>query len=418
MKPIDLPPVVVMNLSYTGLGIARSLSRERIKVYGLGSRKWVPGNYSRFVNFKISPDSQEEPEALCEFLVDLARKTGSKGVIFPTRDHDIVFLKENEEVLKSHFILPQPGAERLDVVLDKWRLYKAALACAIESPKTVLVESLEQAREASHSISYPAVLKPVKAADWRKKGIWEAVGQTKAIIATNKDDLLTDYVRFSHLQSRVLIQEYIEGDDSDIFTFCSYRSKTGKILASFNTQKIVQRPLRLGTGIVVRSAFRPDLEMPSRILLEHLNFTGITEIEYKRDPVTGKYYLIEINPRLWDQHRLGLCAGVNLPLIAYNDLVGNASVEDRTSSRSKTWIAEYSLAMAVAGQLRHGFRDTVALIAKIKGPLEYAVWHKKDPLPFLVATLGMALWTGKRIFQIFSGKRYRGAAVRKGTWVQ
>ncbi len=401
MKTIDSPAAIVLNLSYTGLGIARSLHGEGIKVLGLGSKKWAPGNYSRFVDFILSPDSQEEPEALCEFLVELAQKTGLRGIIFPTRDHDIIFLRENHKFLDSCYIFSQPGAENLDAILDKWKLYNAALSCGIESPRTALIESLEQATKLSSEIAYPAVLKPVLAADWRKKGIWEAVGQTKAIVAQNKNDMVQAYSRFCHLQSRVLIQEYIEGEDSDIFTFCSYKDRKGEILAHFNTQKILQRPPKLGTGIVVKSVSKPELESPSRKLLTFLNFYGVSEIEYKRDPRTGKYYLIEINPRFWDQHRLGLCRGVNLPLIAYRDLAGMKSLmAEKDCSQSKTWIAEHSFMTTVAGSLRYGFHEPMALMKKVRGPKEYALWNRKDPVPFILATFRMAVNYLHKMFRL------------------
>ena len=94
MKDTNSPAVYILNMAYTGLGIARSLANEGVRINGLGSRKWVSGNFSRFAEFKRSPDSQEAPEALSEFLIELAKSSNTKGIIFPTRDHDVIFLKK------------------------------------------------------------------------------------------------------------------------------------------------------------------------------------------------------------------------------------------------------------------------------------------------------------------------------------
>ena len=43
----------------------------------------------------------------------------------------------------------------------------------------------------------------------------------------------------------------------------------------------------------VESIDAPELEQPARRLLKAMAITGLVEMEFKRDPVTGAYELLE-----------------------------------------------------------------------------------------------------------------------------
>jgi hypothetical protein len=42
------PPAIVMNMFYTGLGIARSLGERGVPVVGLTARRGAYGNWTRY----------------------------------------------------------------------------------------------------------------------------------------------------------------------------------------------------------------------------------------------------------------------------------------------------------------------------------------------------------------------------------
>src|SRR5205085_4489185 len=85
------PTAVVMNMFHSGLGIARSLGERAVPVVGLTAKRGVYGNATRYAKVILCPDSRSEPEALLERLLKMKPEIG-QGVIFPTRDDDVVFL--------------------------------------------------------------------------------------------------------------------------------------------------------------------------------------------------------------------------------------------------------------------------------------------------------------------------------------
>src|SRR5437867_4616910 len=86
------PTAIVMNMFYTGLGIARSLGEHGIPVVGLTAQHRIYGNFTRHAKVVFCADSRREPEALVAYLVKLGQELGNRAVIFPTRDDDLVFL--------------------------------------------------------------------------------------------------------------------------------------------------------------------------------------------------------------------------------------------------------------------------------------------------------------------------------------
>ena len=72
-------------------------------------------------------------------------------------------------------------------------------------------------------------------------------------------------------------------------------------------------------------------------LLREVGFHGISQVEFKRDPRDGVYKLMEINPRLWQWHGLAAACGVDLPRIAYRDLLGVPQEAARMNGDGKRW---------------------------------------------------------------------------------
>jgi predicted ATP-grasp superfamily ATP-dependent carboligase len=245
-------------------------------------------------------------------------------------------------------------------------------------------------------IEFPAMLKPLRSTDWREEKIREAGDKRKAIFLNSKIDLWSEYSKFGHILPKVLLQEYVEGEDCDIYTFCSYCDKYSNVLLHFNTQKIRQLPERTGTGIIVKSTINDDLTEPSKIMLKQLGFSGISEIEYKRDFRTGKYHLIEINPRFWDQHSLSMDIGLNLPLVVYYNLTEGIFKFSHCELQQTIWIAEDSFALSLVNNLFGNPRQFLRMLTEVPGKKSYAIWSSKDPVPFVVSMIILLIGIVKR----------------------
>ena len=72
-------------------------------------------------------------------------------------------------------------------------------------------------------------------------------------------------------------------------------------------------------------------------LLRALGFAGIAQVEFKRDAGDGQFKFIEVNPRLWQWHELAASCGVDLPWIAYLDLLGEPVRPVTSRGRRRRW---------------------------------------------------------------------------------
>lgn len=340
-------PIVILNTHHTGLGIARSLAPLGPRVIALTANPVSPGNRSRHHECRIAPDSLREPQLLIEFLIGLREELKLQPILLPTRDHDIHFINHNRDVLDGRYHIPFASPEVIDRVMNKDRLFDVARRVGIRVPNGLTLRSrfdLDKVRE----LRFPCICKPLYASQWRQPGIWEVVGRQKAVRLDNEHDLRDFYLAVAQVDPVVTVQEWIAGDESDLQIFGSYCGSNHEVQAWFSSRKRLQYPELVGTGIVVEALPIPELELPSRRLLRGLEYSGISEIEFKRDRTTGVLYLIEVNPRHWDQHRLGSLVGVNLSEALYRDVTRQSSRTMRQSEDTALWIAEVELARHIA----------------------------------------------------------------------
>ncbi len=399
------PPAVVMNLFYTGLGIARSLGERGIPVLGLSSRRGVYGNFSRYASTMVCPDSREEPEALAAFLIELGRELRVRSVIFPTRDDDLVFLDRFRAELEPYFSVVAADAEPLQACLDKWQTAAWAERAGVAAPKCWILRQRQDAERVAQQASYPCVLKPLSAHYWRRGDNWRLVGACKAIVVNSAAELQAVYHDIARADERALVQEMIPGGDEDLVITACYLDRQSRWVAGFNIRKLVQVPEQLGTGCIVESVKRPDLFAPAEALLCAMGFSGLAEVEFKWDARDNLYKLIEVNPRPWDQHRLGRACGVDLIYAAYCEHASLPEPHFQEPVAGHKWIAEDTVVTTILRMLWRGDGRLHSLLSKARGKRIYAIWNWQDPLPLVVYLFSdfipsLATSIGRRVIQV------------------
>jgi predicted ATP-grasp superfamily ATP-dependent carboligase len=129
----------------------------------------------------------------------------------------------------------------------------------------------------------------------------------------------------------------------------------------------------------------------SRTLLRALEFSGISEVEFKVHADTGVPYLIEVNPRHWDQHHLGTVCGVNLSLELYRDVaeprrLASSEHDDpppRQDAGPVRWIAEHDLFHHLLQAVLRRDGSWRPALACARGRRTYSVFDRRDPSPGL-----------------------------------
>jgi predicted ATP-grasp superfamily ATP-dependent carboligase len=166
-----------------------------------------------------------------------------------------------------------------------------------------------------------------------------------------------------------MVQELVPGGDGALYTVGSYLRRDGEPLGVFSGRKLQQTPPGIGTCRVGEAVWEDGAVDAALRLLRAFGYFGLSQVEFKRDPRDGSFKLMEINPRLWQWHGLAAACGIDLPRIAYDDLVGDTPRRTEMDGLGKRW----------AITLLPGER-----MALQRPPYVEAVFAHDDPKPALV----------------------------------
>ena len=273
-------------------------------------------------------------------------------------------------------------------------------------------------RRLTRPVNFPCVLKPVSAHHWRKARNWERVGARKAICVASFEELHEEYSRIALADNRALLQEAVPGGDDHLLIAACYMDRDGNLAASFTAQKLAQVPEEFGTGCIVQTVDRPELIPLAVRLLQEMRFTGIAEVEFKWNKSAKEYQLIEVNPRPWDQHRLGHSSGIDLIWLAYHEYAGLPLPRPASGFQPCKWVAEDVFVVTCLRSLWRSDGRWRALWRLAKGRRIYGIWSAADPLPsiaYLTTTFLAGLIRKTAAHAIFSIQRRLS---RKGTLQQ
>jgi predicted ATP-grasp superfamily ATP-dependent carboligase len=306
---------IVVGMKNTSLGIVWSLGRKGIEVYGIDySNNSIAFNSKYCKRSLIFPSPFTHPEECLDQFIRLGKSLADKAVLLPDAEHNVEFISKYKTELSQYYHFNIPAADILTNIIDKTKQYKVAEQLGIPIPKTLILQDLDDLKEAH--LSYPAL---VKGASTEK---WTTEFHNKGFIVRSDSELKKCFELASNKNLQVVIQEMIIGPNKNHFKVCAYYSMEKELLAIFSTQKTRQFPIDIGIGTYMISGNFPELIELGRKCFEGMGYNGIGSIEFKKDDRDDQYKLIELNPRFWLQNIQATCAGVNFPYIYYLDCIG------------------------------------------------------------------------------------------------
>jgi D-aspartate ligase len=285
-------------------------------------------------------------------------------------------------VLAEHFTMLNPSAKTMERVRDKQLQYELAESVDVPIPDTLFPQNFRHLQDAAETMeNFPYIIKPLVAQKWRLEEFAHVANGKKAITVNSKEELLSEYRRIAEYDPQVMIQEVIAGQDEHLVTFLGYCSNEHKPLAFCIRSKLRQNPVDFGYCASTITCHNDEVERYARQLLAESEYTGIVGIEFKFDSRTGLYKLIEINTRPVNTTGISIGCGVNLPLIAYRDAIGEKQepVTDWQDGVIWLWM---EMDFSAARQLRKLGRLTYRQwLRSIRGKRVHAIFAGDDLRP-------------------------------------
>jgi predicted ATP-grasp superfamily ATP-dependent carboligase len=199
----------------------------------------------------------------------------------------------------------------------------------------------------------------------------------------------------------LLIQEIIPGPDSQLLFSHLYIDKSGRLAAAWTGRKIRQRPVGFGTSTMAETLWDPMVAELSSSLMCAIGARGYASVEFKRDPGSDSYKLIEATvARTWYPHYLGTVAGVNLSLVWYRDLIGAELPRTRRVADRVKWIDEYRDVWGGYERWREHGLPLADWVCSYRGTKAFALASLRDPLPSLCLVVKILLDIAARLRKV------------------
>ena len=384
------PGVIVIGDHVQALGIIRSLGRRDIPVYLVHDKNLCIGRFSRYTTRYIKIPGPNNEQEFVDFMIKLVNKEQIEGwILIPTNDAWVYVLSKHKETLEEYYSVSTPCWDIVKLAYDKKLTYSIAEKNDILIPKTFYPENLEELNEMLSDVIFPVIIKPAIMHHFYKKI------KKKVIKVNTKEELVKAYIKVSSLidTSELMIQEIISGGPDNLYSFCSF-FKDGKLYGRLIGRRYRQRPMDFGkASTFVESTYMPELVEYGTRLLEAMDYYGLSEIEFKKDPRDNKFKLLEMNARTWLWHSLAIRCGVDFPYLLYKDMSGVDVVPVTSFRENIKWMHIYTDLGVVINEVLRGKMKLSDYLRSLKGEKEYAVFSWDDLPVFIAETLTLPyLW--------------------------
>ena len=381
MKPLDTnTPVLVLNCKIGGLAIMRSLGSLGIPVYGVDADEKAPGLLSRYCRQRYvrQYDESRSMEYL-ESILNLGKGIGKKTILIPTSDELSLFAAVHAESLSEYFIFPKNTSDLVRNLASKEGMYHLARKHRVPSPFTEFPKNMEDVVVYAGSAKFPIMLKGIHG-----NRLEERTGK-KMVLVRTRDELIANYkILEDPERPNLMLQEYIPGEDDQIYIFNGYFNGESECLCGFTGNKIRQSPIHVGCASLGVCRWIPEVAEITTKFMKVLGYKGILDIGYRWDERDGQYKVLDINPRIGQAFRLFVAEnGMDVARSLYLDLTGQEQQGPIHPREGRRWVIEdYDVVSSYQYYLEGGL-DFLTWLRSFRN-LEEGAWFRwNDPVPFL-----------------------------------
>jgi D-aspartate ligase len=371
------PGALILGIEYQALGLLRQLRSAGIPCVLVDEDRWGAARFSRWrcPTFQ-SPgyDSQE----FWPWLVRLQEEEGLTGwVLIPTNDEQVRQIALHHDEACRCFGYAGPAWNTYRTLYDKRLTHEWCQEQGIATPRSYIPRSRTDYPEGV--LEYPLILKPAVKPNFKRHS------SAKAIRAASRQDLiaiLND--RLAGVSTDELIyQEIVPGNGSYQWSYAGF-FVDGQPVAAFTARRLRQHPPDFGrASTYVVAEHDTEVEQESRAVLSALKYTGLAEVEWKRDPRDGVLKFLEVNARSWGWHSLATQVVGNLGPMVY-DYVTRRELRPIAPKYGARWVKHVTDIPVAVDLWRRGDLSARAYLKSILGNVTTCEWSREDPAPFFL----------------------------------
>ena len=320
---LDLPlhrfdriPVLLLG----GVNLVRALGRAGIPAVVASCDAHEPAFASRYCLGKCVLPPLDHGEAAVDAIVRIGDRLsslhGRRVPLMYGSDDYLKLIYAHRDRLQRYFLLLLNEPEIAEAMLAKDQFQSLAERCGLPVPSSLSWEGKGPGTVAGHA--GPVLVKPSNKADWADAPLRRQLfHDAKALVFDNGAAAAADAV-VALYRDQLTFQQYIPGDDTCIGSFHGFADEKGRVLDSFVGRKLRTFPPLTGESSFIELDHDEELAALGRDIAARLPIKGVFKMDFKKEPRTGRWYLLEINARFNLWHYLGAYNGVNLLRVAYD----------------------------------------------------------------------------------------------------
>ena len=329
------PPIVLLGTDcLTGLQTSRILWRKGVPVIGIAADRRSP--YCRTRSALQTVPTAEIINNPRPLLLGLQEKYGARPVVLACTDEFVWWLDDHCDAIRDCADFLLPSSDTLQLLADKARFYRYAMEHHLPLSETRFVTHAEDLKQAACEMSFPLILKPP-----RRTSEWmDATGGFKVLKVDDAETLIESGTPLLAVVDELILQAWVPGPDINTRELSICLNNQSSLLAGIALRKIRQWPPDVGTGSLSVEMQEDDVMNIGLELLQKLNYIGVGQLEFKKNEVDSKMYLIEMNAgRVALNFPLCEACGVEMMYTYYCAAAGLPLPETRTVTRpGSKWI--------------------------------------------------------------------------------
>jgi D-aspartate ligase len=376
--PDSLPVgAVILGVEYQALGWLRQLTRSGIPCVLVDHDVWGLARFSRYAQRRFVAPDYSGPE-FWPWLKALARTQSLEGwIVIPTDDEQVRALAENFAEVREVYRYAGLPWETYRSIYDKRLAYRLAVDLGLPAPRSFAPTAADPLPPEG-SLGHPFIVKPAIKREFAR------VSKKKALLVQDNDELrrLQSGLLANVPLDELIYQELIPGGGSQQWSYAGFFVE-GRPIAAFTAVRSRQKPPDFGrSSTFVISAANAEVEAESLKLLRALKYTGLAEVEWKRNQLTGQLQFLEVNARSWGWHSLAAGVVGNLPLQLHRYLTTGVAepAEPVYGAKWIKWITDLPVATHM---ITHGTLAAADYARSFRGRVISCEWDWRDPLPFV-----------------------------------
>ncbi len=378
MMDID---VVIVGGSANALGILRTLA-PHTNCLVLCDNKNAPAYKSRFgVKHLIANTKTID---VITALENLSMHFKSSPVLLLSEEKTVEHVSLHRNRLLPFYRFNMPLHQQIIDLQSKIEFQKLAENYHAPIPKALAIKQSCDFFNVER-LSFPCVFKPLY------QDAAYSMQFKKAYKVESIEQVNNLYLQIQPVMPDMLIQEWINGQDSDIYFCLAYFDDNSKLVADFCGRKLRSWPLNIGGTASCTNApeKHEQLSEITATFAKDIGYSGLMGMEYKFDSQRQKFYMIEPTVARTDyQHEIATLSGHNLLLQIYSHLCNEVIPQYPLKIESTIWRDE----IADANALAHGGNPAEPLNAKAY----CAIKRWNDPWPYI----SIFIWRIRKRFNV------------------